>query len=174
MYMPMGLIWPQMVALRDCLGSSLRKYGGPEVCSLSIRPGAGIPADWAGGCGDRNGQAWVRLVSVYPSTAFPQPATAARVGAKLAFDVELGVLRQAIVWNEDDNGDGLPPTDEQNEYMSELQTLDMLAMHAALVCCLDDNPDMVLGLYEPLGPDGDMYGGTWSATVDTVDLVRGR
>jgi hypothetical protein len=148
-------VWPTIARLTDCLLEEFVRSDLPIPCATTPVPGALLVRDY------QDGQAWVRLVSAFPSSVFPSPTTDPRsCRAPLAFALEVGVSRCAP------SGDSAeePPDPLDMAASVELQTADMAAMHRAITCCLEAN-EYVLGSYAPFGPEGGVVGGTWTLTV---------
>jgi hypothetical protein len=155
-------IWAKMAVLLDCLRAAMRDL--PDPCSLTIQPGQ-LPAfDFSceDGCdGNGNGKAWVRLITEYPSTRFPQPLTTATPCSawEMAYSVEIGIVRCVAI----DGTDVI--TDEQNMEDSLLQSADAHAMYRAVLCCFTGDEEVVMGSYVPYGPQGGVLGGSWTMQV---------
>lgn len=154
-------ILPRLVAFSQCLCEKLEEYS-PEapVCFCGVMAGADLSTEWAEG-----GQAWVRLVSAFPSTTFPEPnVDATPCAVSIAYQIEMGVIRcmpavNALTGKADDG------------YMLNVvrqQMSDMEAMKKAILCCLDDDFPLVLSEYTPWGPQGNAYGGIWTFAVTGV------
>lgn len=153
--------WPVLTQLVTCLRQEIANAGVPEPAFIGILPGAVWVADYAADCG---GQAWVRLVTTYPSVAFPNPdAEPNNFDRLLAVQVEVGIARCAP--SSDD--DGTPPSVGEQAEAARLQLADMQVLYRTLRCCLDD--DSVLGQYAPVGPEGGVLGGTWTAALPQAD-----
>jgi len=151
----MSWIGDRLLALSACLCETLEQRGAGRVCRCEVAPGAEVALDACDCDGDRCGQAWVRLVSAFPSSSLPEPDIDARCTAPLAYVVEVGAVRCAPV-ADDDEGVVLGTTLGQYD--------DMDAMRYALQCCFTDG-EQVLGQYEPYGPQGGCVGGTWTVTI---------
>lgn len=151
-----------MLDLQTCLCNALLTHGGGQVCLCSVLAGSEVAYDYCAGCGgDTCGQAWVRLVSAFPSSALPDPDADARCTGPLAYALEVGVVRCAPLPAED----GTPP-DAGEHLDSALQVAqDMQAMLRAMQCCFSRGVLHVVGEYTPVGPGGGCVGGTWSVTV---------
>jgi hypothetical protein len=151
-------IWPLMVELRDCLCETLTTRGlMPGDCFCGIVPGQQATWDYM------TGMAWVRLDSVVPSAVFPnQSFDLNNCGTTLAAEIEVGVIQ----CTPGPSADGSPPSQLQQFESSRLQIATMAAIRSAILCC-DDNSDLdlILGAYEPQGPNGNLVGGTWRVSV---------
>lgn len=151
-------IWPLLVRLRDCLCETLTARGlMPGDCFCGIVPGQQVAWDY------QTGMAWVRLESVVPSAVFPnQSFELNNCGTTLAAEIEIGVLQCAPM----PGADGSPPDQLQKFESARLQLATMAAMRAAILCCADDDDlDLILGDYEPQGPNGGLVGGVWNLSV---------
>lgn len=127
------------------------------VCSCSILPGLDVAWDYCGECGDKCGQAWLRVIRMFPYGVWPAPALAANCQAPLAMEVEIGVVRCLPTLTE--SGD-LPPIVDI-EYATMIQIADMWAMLRAISCC--DSSYKSPQQYDVMGPQGGCVGGTWRA-----------
>lgn len=145
--------WALLSAMRDCLCEAIEGSGRP-VCFCGILAGALAVHDY----GD-DGQAWVRLVTTFPTESFPQPAGAGgRCGSAQAYQVEVGIIRCAALAEMD----GTPADVQEQEYAAEVQMADMELMRQAIACCVGSNYEYVLGQYLPMGPAGGVVGGAWT------------
>lgn len=140
-----------------CLCAQIVADGSPSTCFCGVMPGQGVAADLAS-CGDGDGIGFVRLASTYPAqTVGVADQTPGNCGVAIGLDIEVGIYRCFPF-----TGDGSFPDPETLLEVSRQQYLDMESMRRALICC-DWLPakDVLLGQYNPLGPDGDLIGGTW-------------
>jgi hypothetical protein len=144
----------------------LQKDGSDDLCAAAVYPGEGVPLDYASvdtGCG---GMLWVRLVSAAPSAAFPAPVTSVdNCAKKLAFAVEMGVMRAAPIPDSFVTGEMDLPGDEEHTESAGKQLDDMEAMYRAMRVASADIELMIVGTYSPLGPNGGAVGGVWSLQV---------
>jgi hypothetical protein len=161
-------IFEALAMINECLCGKIEENGLPKLCFCGIIAGQ-APYDATGvgdGCDDDDedegcGQAWVRLVTAYPSSAVGIADTnPGNCGKGVGFDVEIGILRCISI---EDNGGAI----EAEEMLSatSLQIADMLTMQQALMCCSVDSDNFVLGAYTPIGPEGMFVGGSWLASV---------
>lgn len=151
--------------LAACLCASLtpEDADGPNLCFCGVLAGD-QPYDAMGigeGCDDDTcGQAWVRMVNSYPSTSVGvadlEPNNCAKA---LGLDIEVGVLRCFPL---EENGGILSAEDLDQAVRDQLD--DMIAMQRAILCC-STLEDYVLGMYLPMGPIGNVIGGTWTLSV---------
>jgi len=157
-------------ALAECLCAEILNpvWGVPDVCTCGVVPGEVASAEQTGNCQTKCGQAWVRLVGLYPMAQIGTPQTeAGNCGAGLGMDVEVGIMRCITVGD----GRGNPPTPEQYLAATQLQITDALIMRTAIECCPAlPSRDTILGLYQPLGPEGGLVGGLWnlSSSADPI------
>lgn len=158
-----GLHLPEMqevmMHMLDCLCAAIAKIeaeGGPAVCMCTILPGEAVPMDYCGN-GDCGGMAWVRLQSLTQdeSASF----TPASCFLPLVATIEVGVLRSVEF-----DGQTLPSGEDQLR-MALRQLDDMEAVQKALECCTADHKFRV-GAYNPVGPQGGCFGGTWTVSMD--------
>lgn len=151
-------IWPLMVQMQQCLCETLEERGLlPGDCFCGMTPGAQVTWDYS------QGQAWVRLSSVFPSAVFPSQSFALNnCGTTLAAELEVGVLQCTPV----PSSDGSPPDEGQQFEATRLQLATMAAVRHAILCCAaSSDMDLLLGAYEPQGPQGGLVGGTWTVSV---------
>lgn len=154
-------IWPTLNRLVDCLCTELAE-AGLDTCYCGLLPGQLIAAQYVNHK-TRQGMAWVRLNGAWPYTQFPSFNTAAQCAAPVAFEIEIGSLFCAPVFAD---SRGNPPSLAAQLEAVRVQTAAMAAMRRAIVCCLGTGKTAVLGQYQPIGPEGDVVGGTWMVTVD--------
>lgn len=157
------LALPVLDAIRACLCAELAASPGGETCFCGLWPALSVPADYCtckggvGGCG----QAWVRLVRIYPYRQYPQQDVDASCRAGLAAVVELGVLRCMPSLGPNST----PPDAAAQAQAVVTQMGDWQAMRRTLECCdALVRRDVVLGNYDPRGQGG-CGGGTLTATV---------
>lgn len=110
------------------------------------------------------GLGWVRLVTVYPSTVFPQPDAGAEGCGTLAWAavLEMGAARCAPT----PPSNQIPSAEEWNTLAEEVFA-DASAMRRALCCFADVEGDrlFVPGLWQPLPVEGGCAGGVMAVTV---------
>ena len=155
-YVEDDVIWPLMVQLQQCLCETLTTRGlMPGDCFCGVLPGDQVIWDY------KEGMAWVRLATTYPTTTFPNIDNTLRGSctAGLGATLEVGVLNCAPGISASGN---LPTEFDQFE-ATRLQLATMRAMHQAITCCGFDLA--ILGQYQPLGPQGGLVGGFWLVDV---------
>lgn len=170
-------IFSQLAEIATCLCAKITENELPPVCYCGIIAGA-VPYDAQGigdGCYDEDGnefddaegcgQAWVRLVAAYPSTAVGvADITPGNCQKGFGFDIEVGITRCFPI---EEKGGSLPM--EEMLAVSQLQIADMLTMQQALMCCTAfGSEDFVMGQYAPVGPEGGIVGGTWLVSITVV------
>ena len=147
--------------LAICLQAQMEVDGVPDVCFAGVIPGDTPYADMAkvGNCGRKCGMAWVRLDSLYPAEApGVQKAVPNNCSARIGFDVEIGILRCIKIPER-----GKPWPADLTHKSSDLQARDAMTMWRAVECCSSIDPqDRLLNIYSPMGPLGDLVGGSWS------------
>lgn len=154
-----------MGVLADCLCTQLEQTGAGSTCWCGVYPGAQVSWEHCEACGeDKCGMGYVRLVSVYPTTMFPEPAPRTETCRSLkAAQFEVGALRCMPTMEED----GSLPTPADLLDVTLSVVYDMEAMQAAIECCFADNrTDYRLGLYIPTGPSGGCVGGYWEVFAE--------
>ena len=159
----MATTFDRLSALADCLCAELEKAGTPNLCFCGVLPGEVASADYMGGCGDKNGMAWVRLKNMYPSTSVGTAnVTVGNCDKEIGFDVEMGVMRVYSVGDSRGN----PPTAKQSLDAAAMQIMDAETMLKAINCCdAISSRDYIVGLYEPAGPEGGIVGGMWTISM---------
>jgi hypothetical protein len=123
-------------------------------CDVSLLPGQ-LPL-WTS-----LDMAWVRLVGAYPSTRFPQQRIDSdSCAAPLAYQIEIGIIHCVpTVGNR-----GQAPMAEALENLAVQILQDMEDIKMALRCCLP-GWDILLNTWTPIGPTGNVVGGSWQATI---------
>lgn len=163
------LVMPWLTRIWDCLCEVMPSTVGGNVCFCGLRPGNQIPMDYCDCSENGCGQAFVNLLSMYPSKIFPQPDRTAGCDGPLAARIQVGIYRCVPVVA-DPNARGKTgmeaPTVIQMMEATRVQMSDMNAMLRALKCCASDDPKrfMIEG-YTPVGPSGGCGGGQWSVVV---------
>jgi hypothetical protein len=162
------IVYPTMIDLSACLCGEIERSGLPTPCSCGPMIGS-LVLDYCSTCmdGKCGGQAWVRLVQVFPSIDFPSPLLASQnCSAPLAFQLEIGIVRCKPTGTNSNLRGYTPPSLEQNVEALRLQTADVGAMRRAVLCCFaDGDTDYILGSYQPLAGDADCLGGTFTVFV---------
>lgn len=146
-----------LTSLSACLCGEVQKRVNAgdmdALCFCGVLPGNEVPFDYAS-----EGMAWVRVSMITPMPV----ETSGRVCA-MEYDVtvQMGMLRCAPTI--DDNGD-LPDVEEMLT-STGAQHRDMGLMHQVITCCdTGIGSDPVIIDYAPVGPEGGIVGGAWSAT----------
>lgn len=166
------VIYPKMIELSACLCAEIANSGLPEPCSCGPIVGS-LVLDYCGTCTDGGcgGQAWVRLVTAFPSMTFPSPLSdSMNCYAPLVYQIEVGIVRCKPVGKASSARGYAPPTLDQNVGALRLQTADIAAMRRAIQCCFG-NADFnyIIGQYTPVSPDGDCLGGAFLVTAQEGD-----
>ena len=154
-YQPDVRVMPALMKLHECLCAELERSGLGDNCDCAlVHGGADNVAPPAVG----RGYAWLALQSIYPSKEFPG-ATAGldSCPAPLAATITVGLIRCYAVKARGES------SEEMLVYMDK-QMADMAAMRRAIVCC-NNEFDLAMGIYSPIGPSGGIYGGQWVVTV---------
>jgi hypothetical protein len=74
----------------------------------------------------------------------------------------MGILRCINVGDPDGGG----PSPAELHEAAQLQIADALVMQRALFCCDGiPNSDVILGLYQSLGPEGGLVGGSYNMSI---------
>lgn len=158
-------IWPVVEAMSVCLCTTLDEAGLGDLCYCGPFPGQQAYDQMGEGT---LGQAWVRVVRIFPSITFPTIEQTPRrsCGAELAVELELSVMRCAPMPT--DSG-RVPPTMSEQWDATRLQMADMAAMQRAVQCCYTDSDLVMLGNYTPSGPAGGVVGGAWQVFVSAAN-----
>lgn len=154
------IAWPILLDLVSCLCAEVENAGLPPVCICSPMPGAAIAVDYVT---PEVGMAWVRLTGAFPSTAFPSQAGAGTsCGAPLVMQFDVGTAFCAPYPDDD----GTPPGLAAQFDATRTQLAGMAAARRAIQCCLGvSSKDVLLGSYNPMGPQGGVVGGYWTVAV---------
>lgn len=158
---------PLARALLNCLCAELGEAVGGPVCTCCLAPGP-EPMECCD-CAEGEGNAWVRVVRVFPTAArFPIPAADPNrcVTGLYAVELELGVYRCVSVIDDD----GVPPSCEQRTADTEKVLDDAAAMRRAVVCCfVARGRQAIVGEWRGRGPDGGCAGGAMTVLVEAGD-----
>jgi hypothetical protein len=162
---------PLAQALLQCLCTALETSIAGPVCQCCLHPGTVVPMDLCCDCGTGQGQAAVRIVSIYPTRSFPtQTFLVERCPpGELAVVLEMTVYRCAATM--DDAGN--PPSCAAMTHDALVAADDAGAMRCAALCCFGQlDPDLlvVLGAWQPLGVAGACHGGSMQVTVRASNL----
>lgn len=156
--------------LLACLCTALAETTGGAPCFCCASAGERPPAmDYCCDCGQGHGQAWVRVVRIFPAAArFPQLSTdveQCRLGS-WGVELEVGAYRCAAV---PDNR-GNPPSCARVTRDAEVIVDDAAAMRRAITCCFaSSDRDQVVGEWRPIGPSGGCVGGSMTVQVRASD-----
>lgn len=161
-----NLLYTRLVDLAACLCAQIDDpaNGVPGVCFCGLVPGEQAAAIYAEGNCARGtcGMAWIRLISTYPMKSIgvidPTPGNC---GATLGADVEMGILRCFTLGDETGRG----PDPQQLLASTQLQVADSVVMQKAMLCCNVPSKEFTLNTYQPLGPAGDLVGGSWTMSI---------
>lgn len=174
-YVEDDIAYPTMIELAACLCTTIEARGLPMPCQCSVVPGPQAILDSCSGCdnsGGCGGQAWVRLVTEYPSKVFPQPDTdLATCDTPMAYVLEVGISRCLPTGSTSQINGYTPPSLDQQVEAVRLQMADKAAITAAIRCCMNQNVrdfDYSLGAYTPLAVSGDCGGGFRQVTIWSV------
>lgn len=160
----MSRLYDTMVDLAACLCAQVAVDNpeDPNFCFCGVIPGRAVLPDYIFGCDD-GGMGWVRLGTTYPSESPGQiDRSFGNCGTGLGFELEIGILRRAIIEEE-------APTMEESAGMVERQIADVQTLSKAISCCPSlGRKDYILGQYQPVGPDGGVVGGAFTIYVSLV------
>jgi hypothetical protein len=164
----MGFVFNIADQLLDCFRDELE--AAPNVPGKICMRAGEVPFDAAVGDNDCcTGLAWVRVVRVYPSLAFPDEQTEPMecVSDSYGIDLEMGVVRCHDV------GTATTVTPCTSWTSEALQLDDDRAAMRRAICCFVDSTaafpfgdnQFVFGEWAPVGPAGGCIGGTMVLTV---------
>lgn len=156
---------PVMEALHACLDDQIRQVPDPPA-NVVMRTGDSVElliSQYQNECCD--GLAWVRLVTVYPSTNFPAADEVwTRCPGGWAVVVELGAARCAPTGDLD-----TIPTPDEWEAASRAVMGDLAAIRRAFMCFhgLEDfrYRPMLVGQWQQARTEGGCVGGAMTVTV---------
>jgi hypothetical protein len=157
------------------LEAVLATYDATEVqgpCAAGLASGAMAAVDrgidTADGC---CGQLWVRVADAYPSRRFPEPDAFPAPAEDLAWAVmvEVGIVRPATMVREIDGKPVLPSMQEETD-AAERTLIDAAMLRQALLVTYAEEADVtvLLGRWVPLGPEGGVVGGAYTATIQVL------
>lgn len=167
---------PTLEALSGCLCQAIAAEvaGDPpttpadpeaDICWCGVLAGTGEPpADMVGESRDGVcGIAYVQLALGYPSDQVGvQTAATSNIATGFGMDLNIGILR-TIELAED-----IPEPAAMLGY-ADRQFKDMELIRRAILCCdAVRKTDMILGSYQPYGPNGDVLGGYWTVHIGTL------
>lgn len=152
-------VFPVAQKLLDCFCAELANTLGGAPCKCCLVFGDSVPWD---SC--EEGQAWVRVVRVFPSTILPdQDTSVSTCVTTWAAEFELGIIRCAC--NPDDDG-VLPGCDCELDRTQKALS-DAAAIRRVLDCCFVDlDIYHVPGEYLPVGPAGGCVGAIQGVIVN--------
>lgn len=149
-----------LVAFTGCIGESM-----DDICSYGLTIGDSyVPfdADPEDDCEDDEilcSQVWVRVTGVQPTEATGSWDNG-DCGAVLSIGLEVGVLRCYDLPNDGDAPTASETLAAATQAMSDMQTI----YFSAMSCDVWDK--ITSGSWQPRGPLGGQYGGTWTFTVE--------
>lgn len=157
--------WAILKLLRDCLCNKLFDTLAGPVCRCSLMAGDTAIADICEKSDTGNGQAWVRVTRIFATREFPRPLldTFTCGGSFWALEVELGVLRCAITFDEE----GQPPDAEELNVETAVVLDDAFALRFAAECCLPTAIPSIAGEWQPMSGGG-CTGGRITMLIELV------
>lgn len=161
--------YPILTSLLGGLERELTRSGIDTPCFLSLVPGDTLPALDMIESGDCGAVAWVRLVSIYPSTSFPAVDEAtATCAVPLAAQVEIGMARGMPKLAGRDVRKG--PVPAQWLEVTRLIMADQAAMRRVVRGCEKvTEKEIAMGGWTPLPNEGGVGGGFWTMFVSEED-----
>lgn len=162
--------WPTMVTLAAAVENELYASGLPGLCVCTPVPGQTVVLDRCGQCGgddECRGQGWVRWVTEYPSTQFPEPdRTGDGCCAPMAYQLEVGIARCVSTGSSNAIGGIQPPTVESVVLAARQQMADKAAVARAINKALTaKDVSFFLSNAIPMQATGDCLGFIWNVTV---------
>lgn len=154
-----ALLNAYLTALAQCAAEQVNDI--TPTCFSGITVGDSyISTSGIGDCEEACGEMWVRVIQMYPSTTVGvADQRLANCSTGIGLDIEIGALRCIQI-----NEDGETWTAEQLADASTAAMNDAIAIYRAMVCC-DHFPDVIVGSWTPLGPEGGLVGGLWTLSV---------
>lgn len=150
-----------LTELTECVCNELATTGAGPTCWCGQWPGLDLSWEFCTDCpGDRCGMGWVRLAGINPYQVFPTPIVDPRCALPLAVTIEVGALR-CIPQPAD--GSILDPGPMGD--VAVAVAADAYALRRAVLCC--NSPDLALGFWQPVGPEGGCVGGFWTTFLAT-------
>lgn len=162
---PCDVLFPWAALMRDCVCASLEASVGGPVCQCMLTAGTSTAYDNC--C---QGQAWIRVVSVYPSKSFPTPdGSRFRCDHQMmAAELEIGVVRCAPTMDDDGN----PPSVQAIEESFRVVHSDRVRVMRALSCCFrpEQGCEVInIGQWTPVAEQGGCVGGMTDVTISFND-----
>lgn len=153
-----------MIGLNDQVGAALADCGQGPVCHSLFLPGAAIAWDYCGSeCDDGAcGMSYVRLFQSFQYAQWPVPDLTLACNKPMGYLIEAGVLRCMPMPDER----GEPPAKDDVAAVA----LGLLDDSDAIRMALSESaaPQVSLGTFNPMGPQGGCVGGSWTAYVSMV------
>lgn len=147
-----------LLEFTECIGQAL-----PDLCSYGLTVGESyvpfLPDEDEPDCDDDCSQMWVRVAGISPAPGATE-GWAGDCALTLRLTLEVGVVRCVEV-----------PEDGEAPYSSDVlvsavqSMADMKAIQCAAVDC-DAFDTVLVGAWNPLGPRGAQYGGSWTFQVE--------
>lgn len=152
-------VFEAMSSLAACLCVEV----GSQLCFCGVLPGAAVANDYIT-CDKECGMAYVQLGAATPASGVAvADLNPGNCSSGIGLEIEMGIFRCYPTMDEDGN----PPTMDEAEDATRIQIADMMAMRRAVHCC-NENKDFIMGIYTPIGPEGNSVGGVWSLTLLVV------
>lgn len=157
--MAVDYVSPAALALLECTRTALEAHERP-VARAFFAPGLDVA--WDDCC---DGQLWVRVVEQYPTSRFPSRDMSPGCNPALwAVTLAVGVVR--CTPTVDDNA--TPPNPEALTESAVGISADSAILLEAIRCCFPGAAPfaapLLVGNWNPLGPQGGCAGGEWRLT----------
>lgn len=164
-----GDFWPIVKRLLGCFEVELEDSGIQISCFVGVVAGAGVESALSETeCG---AMGFIHLLNAYPSSSFPAADEAAACAAPLAATFEIGLWRKTPA----PERNKIAPSKAQWFEATRLSFVDMAACRRAVMCCVQsyeaetgEDLDLVMGTWEPIGPEEGVVGGSWSFTLGAL------
>jgi len=162
----------RMIEVASCLCAQIITDGSPEPCFCGVVPGDSVVLAYATDCESRDGMAWVRLISMYPSSTLGEQAfVPGNCTGGIGAEVELGIVRSYPV-----SGDGEEPPPAVLEEIVRQQVKDAMTLYRTVMPCFANRwarLGMVIGgaRFGPGGGFGKLKGSSglaWSSAWITA------
>ena len=146
----------RMIEVASCLCAQIETDGSPPTCFCGVVPGDSVVLAYATDCEEKDGMAWVRLITLYPATSVgQQDTTIGNCGVGIGADLEVGIVRSYPVYE-----DGEEPPPAVLEALVRQQVKDAMTMHRAVLCCSAlPTKEVIVGPYAPTPILGGLSGG---------------
>lgn len=147
-------IFPRLIDLLGCLKGEFDACGY-DLCYLGLQ--SGQLADLTA-IGESGSMGWVRLASMSPMTADTRTCS-----FRLTVEIEVGFATCYDI-----SEDGQARSVQEDLALAKTLIDAQMLLLRALTCCTwtQSRKDYVIDNWQPIGPEGLVVGGTWTARFD--------